>query len=241
MHLRLRFQNLGKPRTAGLCGRAAGACDCGPLSCAKIERPSPLEKPSCKVRFFVQNRSRKYRQKVTATTLSPTVSHPVFQLRSQTAHVRFHRRKRVHTRLRSKDRTQRPTRRNRGAFRIGCYHYPRRVPHVHKHPRAGCQNGKLCRFWVLAGCTLEERREPSEQRCAYARRCPAGVAAPLGCVICLQLGDVAVFSLCAQYFLNVRGGGGITTLGAFHTVRKPCVARAQNSKLCRFLRLGSLH
>ena len=42
-----------------------------------------------------------------------------------------------------------------------------------------------------------------------------GVAAPLGCVICLQLGDVAVFSLCAQYFLNVRGGGGITTLGAF--------------------------
>ena len=52
-----------------------------------------------------------------------------------------------------------------------------------------------------------------------------GVAAPLDCVICLQLGDVAVFSLCAQYFLNVRGGGGITTLGAFHTFRKPCVAR----------------
>ena len=51
-----------------------------------------------------------------------------------------------------------------------------------------------------------------------------GVAAPLGCVICLQLGDVAVFSLCAQYFLIVRGGGGIATLGAFHTVRKPCVA-----------------
>ena len=44
-----------------------------------------------------------------------------------------------------------------------------------------------------------------------------GVAAPLGCVICLQLGDVAVFSLCAQYFLNVRGGGGITTLGPFRT------------------------
>ena len=31
-----------------------------------------------------------------------------------------------------------------------------------------------------------------------------GVAAPLGCVICLQLGDVAVFSLGEQYFLNVR-------------------------------------
>ena len=61
-----------------------------------------------------------------------------------------------------------------------------------------------------------------------------GVAAPLGCVICLQLGDVAVFSLCAQYLLNVRGGGGISTLGAFHTFRKPCVAWCQNGKLCRF-------
>ena len=104
--------------------------------------------------------------------------------------------------------------------------YPRTVPHVHQHPRAGYQNGVLCRFWILAGCALEERRKPSGQRCAYACRCSEGVAAPLGCVICLQLGDVAVFSLCAQYFLNVRGGGGITTLGAFHTFRKPCVAVA---------------
>ena len=226
VHLRLRFQNLGKPRTAGLCGRAAGACDCGPLSCTKIERPSPLEKPSCKVRLFAQNRSRKYRQKVTAITLFQTASHHDFQLRSQTAHVCLHGRKRVHTRLRSKDRTQRPTRRNRGAFRIGCYHYPRNVPHVHEHPRAGYQNGVLCRFWGLVVGAPKERKEPSGQRCAYARRCPEGVAAPLGCVICLQLGDVAVFSLCAQYFLNVRGGGGITTLGAFHTVWKPCVAVA---------------
>ena len=108
----------------------------------------------------------------------------------------------------------------------GRYHYPRRIPHVHEHPRAGCQNGKLCRFWVLVGrCSQRTQRA-----CGTAMRLCAslfqGVAAPLGCVICLQLGDVAVFSLCAQYFLNVRGGGGITTLGAFHTVRKPCVAVA---------------
>ena len=67
-----------RQRTAGLCGRAAGACDCGPLSCTKIERPSPLEKTSCKVRLFVQNRSRKYRPKVTGTTLFQNVSHPDF-------------------------------------------------------------------------------------------------------------------------------------------------------------------
>ena len=170
-HLRLRFQNLGKPRTAGLCGRAAGACDCGPLSCAKIERPSPLEKPSCKVQLFAQNRSRNYRQKVTATTLFQTASYSNFQLLVQTAHVRFHGRKWVHTRPCSKDRTQRHTRRNTGRFGWGWYHYPRSVPHVHKHPRPGCQNGKLCRFWVLAGCTPEGRRKPAGQQCAYARRC----------------------------------------------------------------------
>ena len=33
---------------------------------------------------------------------------------------------------------------------------------------------------------------------------------------------------------GVLGGGGITTLGAFHTVRKPCVAGCQNGILCRF-------
>ena len=130
VHLRLRFQNPGKPRTAGLCGRAAGACDCGPLSCAKIERPSPLKKPSCKVRFFANRHFRNYRQKVTATTLFQTASYSDFQLLAQMAHVCFHRRKRVHTRLSDKDGTQRLTRRNRGHFGWGWYHYPRSVPHV---------------------------------------------------------------------------------------------------------------
>ena len=171
VHLRLRFQNPGKPRTAGLCGRAAGACDCGPLSCAKIERPSPLEKPSCKVRLFAQDRSREYRPKVTGTTLFQTAFHRIFQPLAQTAHVRLHRRKRVHTRLSEKDRTQRLTRRNTGRFGWGWYHYSQSVPHVLQHPRAGYQNGKLCPFWVSVGGAPKERRKPSEQRCAYARRC----------------------------------------------------------------------
>ena len=32
----------------------------------------------------------------------------------------------------------------------------------------------------------------------------------------------------------VSDGGAITTLGLFHTFRKPCVARGQNGVLCRF-------
>ena len=89
----------------------------------------------------------------------------------------------LHTRLSAKNRTQRLTRRNRGCFGWGWYHYPRYELHVHEHPRAGYQDGKLCRFGVLAGGALEERRKPAGQRCAYACRCPTGVAAPLGCVI----------------------------------------------------------
>ena len=61
-----------------------------------------------------------------------------------------------------------------------------------------------------------------------------GVAAPLGCVICLQLGDVAVFSLCAQYFLNVRGGGGITTLGVLCVFLKRRTAACQNGSFAVF-------
>ena len=99
---------------------------------------------------------------------------------AQTAHVCFHTRKRVHTRLCQQDRTQRLTRRNRGCFGWGRYYYPRSVPHVHKHPRAGYQKGVLCRFWALAEGT------------------PEGVAAPLGCVIFSVSVEIAACMPCAQ-------------------------------------------
>ena len=61
-----------------------------------------------------------------------------------------------------------------------------------------------------------------------------GVAAPLGCVICLQFGDVAVFSLCAQYFLNVRDMGGITTLGVLRVLLKRWTAACQKGSFAAF-------
>jgi len=60
----------------------------------------------------------------------PTVFHPAFQLLAQMAHVRFHERKRVHTRLSEKDRTQGLTRRNTGRFGRGRYYYTFRKPCV---------------------------------------------------------------------------------------------------------------
>ena len=100
-------------------------------------------------------------------------------------------------------------------------------------PGPGIRTASFAAFGAWSGAP-KERRKPSGQRCAYACRCPEGVAAPLGCVTCLQLGDVAVFSLCAQYFLNVRGGGGITTLGAFCIFSKRRTAACQNGSFSVF-------
>ena len=62
----------------------------------------------------------------------------------------------------------------------GRYHYPRHVLHVRKPPRAGYQNGVLCRFWVLAGCTPKnaESLGTAMRLCASLlrrRRGPAGL------------------------------------------------------------------
>ena len=69
----------------------------------------------------------------------------------------------------------------------GRYHYPRSVPHVHKYPRAGCQNGVLCRFGILAGrCSRRTQKAfgTAMRLCASLSR---GVAAPLGCVVLLPM------------------------------------------------------
>ena len=156
--------------------------------------------------------------------LAQTAFHRVFQLLSQMAHIRFRSRKRVHTRLCSKDRTQRITGRNRGCFRWGAITTLGAFRTFTNIPGPGIRTAYFAAFGSWSGVLPKnaESLGTAMRLCASLSR---GVAAPLGCVICLQLGDVAVFSLCAQYFLNVRGGGGITTLGAFHTFRKPCVAR----------------
>ena len=102
----------------------------------------------------------------------PTVFHPAFQPLAQTAHVCLHSESGYTLGFRRKIAHNGSHGETRGVSDGGWYHYPRTVPHVHKHPRAGYQNGKFCRFWGLAGCAPKERRKPSGQRCAYARRCP---------------------------------------------------------------------
>ena len=128
-----------------------------------------------------------------------------------------------------------------GAFRTGPLSLPsERSARSQTSPGRVSERQTLPLLGLGRGCSRRTQKAYGTAMCLCASL-SRGVAAPLGCVICLQLGDVAVFSLCAQYFLNVRGGGGITTLGSFHTFRKPCVAGYQNGKLCRFLRSGGHH
>ena len=139
--------------------------------------------------------------------LAQTAFHRVFQLLAQMAHACFHRQSGY---------TLGPAQRiahsgshgeTRGVSDGGRYYYPRSVPHVHQHPRAGYQNGVLCRLGILAGrCSRRTQRAfgTAMRLCASLFR---GVAAPLGCVICLQLGDVAVFfTLCAVLSERARWG-----------------------------------
>ena len=117
----------------------------------------------------------------------PTVFHPAFQLLAQMAHVRFYRRKRVHARLCQQDRTQRPTRRNRGRFGRGRYYYPRTVPHVSETLRGqGVERQTLPFLGLGQGHSRRTQRAfgTAMRLCASLFR---GVAALLGCVILVRM------------------------------------------------------
>ena len=102
----VNFQNpqtLAAARTAGCCESALARKAPMPFSCF----------------LFRPRKSREKRWKRSHTNVSSTLSTRTSTPPVQTAHVRFHERKWVHTRLSEKDRTQGLTRRNRGHFGWG--------------------------------------------------------------------------------------------------------------------------
>ena len=204
------------------------------LSCAKIERPSPPRKPSCKVRLFAQIHFHEYRQKVTVTTLFQTTSHRTFQLLTQTPHVCFHRRKWVHTRLSEKDRTQRLARRNRGISDGGRYHYPQTVLRGSETLRSRDLKRQVL---PLLGLGRGYSRR-SQKACGTAMRLCAslfrGVAAPMGCVIFLLLSKLRLVRPALRAFPRVRDEGGITTLGVLRVLLKRRTAACQNGSFAVF-------
>ena len=179
--------------------------------------------------------------KLPPQTLSQTIFHRVFQLLAQMAHVRFHRRKWVHTRLSEKNRTQGLTRRNRERFGWGAIITLDTSCTFTNIPGPGVRTANFAPFGSWSGGALEERREPAEQRCAYACRCPEGVAAPLGCVI--------FFRFCRNYGFHTLCSGlsACARHRRYHYPRRALRAsetldgRLSKRLTCRFLRSGSLH
>ena len=116
----------------------------------------------------------------------------------------------------------------------GWYHYPRSVSHGSETLRGRVSERRTLPLLGLGrGCSQRTQRAfgTAMRLCVSLFR---GAAAPLGRVIFSQFGDVAVFSLCAQYFLNVRGGGGITTLSALYVLLKRRTVACQNGSFAIF-------
>ena len=157
------------------------------------------------------------------------------------AHVCFHRRKWVHTRLSEKDRTQRLARRNRGISDGGRYHYPQTVLRGSETLRS--RDLKRQTLPLLGLGRGYSRR--SQKACGTAMRLCAslfrGVAAPMGCVIFLLLSKLRLVRPALRAFPRVRDEGG------YHDPRRaPRAAETPDGRLskrltCRFLRPGSLH
>ena len=193
-----------------------------------------LDKPIADCFLFRPRKRLEKRRKRSHTNVSNTLVTRASIPPAQTAHVCFHTRKRVHTRLCSKNRTQRLTRRNTGRFGWGRYHYPRsvlrgsetlwgRVSERHTLPLLGL--GRVCSRRTQRACGTAMRS------CASLFR---GVAAPLGCVIFFASAEIAVCTSGAHGFPRVRGMGGITTLSALYVLLKRRTAACQNGSFAVF-------
>ena len=165
--------------------------------------------------------------------LAQTAFHRVFQLLSQMAHIRFRSRKRVHTRLCSKDRTQRITGRNRGCFRWGAITTLGAFRTFTNIPGPGIRTTNFAAFGSWPGVRQKDaeslRDSDALMRVAVPRR-----RGPAGLRDLFTFVEVAACTPCAQSFLCVRGMGGITTLGALCVLLKYRTAAYQSGYFAVF-------
>ena len=164
-----------------------------------------------------------------------TAFHRVFQLLAQMAHVRSHSRKRVHTRLCSKNRTQGLTWRNRGHFGWGWYHYPRTVSHVSETLRGqGAERRTLPLLGLGRVCSRRTQKAFGTamrmMRVAVPRRRgPAGLRDLFR--FCRNCG---LYALRSGPFRVCEARGGIATLSALYVLLKRRTAACQNGSFAVF-------
>ena len=196
--------------------RQSVGSDASRLSCFLFRPRKSCEKRRKRSHTNVSNAS------VTRTSTPP----------AQTAHVRFHERKLVHTRLCSKNRTQRLTRRNRALSSPGhsvvlCYQRNSFYSTVLLYTY-------ISRFSVNP---QHQQKRKIRQSCrhkfypqplfiaffSFSHKWPTfAFAGESGYT--LAFAQRIAHSGSHAETRAFRMGGGITTLGAFHTFRKPCVA-----------------
>ena len=192
-----------------------------------------LDKPIADCFLFRPRKSCEKRKKRSHTNVSNASVTRSSTPPAQTAHVCFHGRDRVHTRLRSKNRTQRLTHRNRGLpdgaaiTTLGAFRTFANLP------GPGVRTANFAAFGSWSGGLPKN----TESLGTAMRLCVSlfrGVAAPLGCVIFFASAEIAVCTSCAQGFLRVRGMGGITTLGVLCVLLKRRTAACQSGSFAVF-------
>ena len=167
-------------------------------------------------------------------TLFPNRSSLRFQLLSQMAHVCFHRRKWVHTRLSEKDRTQGHTRRNRGRFERGGITTLDTYCTFTNIPGPGIRTAYFAAFgsWldVLSKNAESLRDSDALMRVAVPRRRgPAGLRDLFR--FCRNCG---LYALRSGPFRVCEAKGGITTLSALYALLKRWTAACQKGSFAVF-------
>ena len=108
-----------------------------------------------------------------------------------------------------------------GAFRMGALSLPSdRSTRSPTSPGRVSERRTLPLLGLGRGCAPEERREPAEQRCAYARRCSEASRPRWAAQHSFRSAYVVFLTLGTRGFLRVRGKGGITTLGVLYMSSK---------------------
>ena len=108
-------------------------------------------------------------------------------------------------------------------------------------PGTGVRTAYFAALGPWSGGALEERREPAEQRCAYARRCSAGVAASLGCVTFLLLSKLRFSHSVLRAFRACERGGWYHYPRSVPRAAETLDGRLSKRLICHFPRSGGYH
>ena len=235
VHLRLRFQNLRKAPHCGALWAGCGRCDCG-LYLVLLSNGLHLSKNfPVKFGFSPKPIPANIAKKLPPQRCSKLLFIAVFQLLPQTAHICFHSRKWVHTRLSEKDRTQRLTRRNRWRFGWGVVSLPSERSTRFGNPAwpdVGTANFAAFGSWpgVLPKNAESLRSSDALMRVAVPKASrPAGLRDLFR--FCRNCG---LYALRSGPFRVCEARGGITTLSALYVLLKRRTAACQNDLFAVF-------